>query len=619
MKMLNKFHTHQQLPDGGVKAYFGGYGGLALSQSAPDAPFGNRTLYVVAGGEVDAYNFTGTGLPSPVTLATYTNFDMALTEVDLSHDGATLAWGNYNNAEIHTLGISPASLTIQTYNMEVGGNFGIPGLEYSGDNQFIYFNTTNPAGDLYRLNVANGAIQPLNAPFKVGNTQLERAKDGFTYFVTSSQQELGVINSGGAASISPLALTNNSGSGFVAFFNPLYTLPDQIDGQDYSQLSGIEQVELNEILIGGTILPNTFATSGLPQYGLCGPIDLELDATGTPMDYQIDIVSINSLNGTPFSTIASVTLPMSTTFPLDLNCLLSSACTLFDATVNGGTPTFRIDVTLVTRCETVTKSGFFEVFNLPNNVNGVLGMNAGNGNPTCMSSQNINSPCLGTVNGANIDLQSSTGAITFYQLKIDEVSCATGAVINNLYDGPQENVTNPGTIVLNTLEINGVQGFFSQNNQGADWLFRCLRIEATVGNNCGSTTDFTYFQFNSLFFQDPDGSEFNFSVNNESLNQNAAKIELENSEDLVSLEVATYPNPFKNQLIFSITTEKEADYSLRILNSSGQTINQEFTYSTLYRGTNSIDIEMGELTPGLYFYQLQVGDKIKTGKILKVQ
>jgi hypothetical protein len=109
----------QQLPNGGVKPYFGGYGGLALSQSAPDAPFGTRTLYVVAGGEVDAYNFTGTGLPSPVTLATYTNFDMALTEVDLSHDGATLAWGNYNNAEIHTLGISPASLTILDFGRKV--------------------------------------------------------------------------------------------------------------------------------------------------------------------------------------------------------------------------------------------------------------------------------------------------------------------------------------------------------------------------------------------------------------------------------------------------------------------------------------------------------------------
>jgi hypothetical protein len=298
--------------------------------------------------------------------------------------------------------------------------------------------------------------------------------------------------------------------------------------------------------------------------------------------------------------------------------LLSSACTLFDATVNGGTPTFRIDVTLVTRCETVTKSGFFEVFNLPNNVNGVLGMNAGNGAPTCASSQNINAPCNGGVFSANIDLQSSTGAITFFQLIVEEVDCVTGAVIQNLYNGLQVNITNPGTIGLNSLEINGSTGFFAAG--GNTWIGKCLRIEATVGNNCGSTTDFTFFRFDGLYFQDPDDTEFNLSSNNETSNQiNLEKAELETSDGFANLEVTTYPNPFKNQLTFSIISEKETDYSLRIFNSSGQTINQRVTNSSLYQGTNSVDIEMGELTPGLYFYQLQVGDKIKTGKILKVQ
>jgi len=228
-----------------------------------------------------------------------------------------------------------------------------------------------------------------------------------------------------------------------------------------------------------------------------------------------------------------------------------------------------------------------------------LGVNAGNGAPLCNSSQDINNPCLGGVFSANIDLASSTGAITFYKLAIQEVDCATGQlIINDLYDGDFIPTNNPGTIGLNSLEINGTTGFFA--SMGSDWLNRCLRIEAEVGNNCGSTTDFTFFQFDGLYFDDPDG-DLKFSDDNDKLNNNS--------------KVVIYPNPAREELNFNLPKLEQSEVNITVYNSSGQPI------KSIDLSTESSQYSMNtrDLASGIYFYQLKSGDVIRSGKFSKIK
>ena len=74
-------------------------------------------------------------------------------------------------------------------------------------------------------------------------------------------------------------------------------------------------------------------------------------------------------------------------------------------------------------------------------------------------------------------------------------------------------------------------------------------------------------------------------------------------------QVTFYPNPFSNQLTFSLADNKERTVS--IYNFLGQQIlKQQFT--------NSITLGTAQLANGIYFYELRNGNEIiKTGKIIK--
>ena len=88
---------------------------------------------------------------------------------------------------------------------------------------------------------------------------------------------------------------------------------------------------------------------------------------------------------------------------------------------------------------------------------------------------------------------NSLGDITFYSLKIEEVDCTTGKVMASIYTTPPPLPTVTGAsqltaLALNDLVINGSDGYF------IDKCCRCYRVEATIGNPCGQSTDFTYIK-----------------------------------------------------------------------------------------------------------------------------
>lgn len=97
-------------------------------------------------------------------------------------------------------------------------------------------------------------------------------------------------------------------------------------------------------------------------------------------------------------------------------------------------------------------------------------------------------------------------------------------------------------------------------------------------------------------------------------------LELRNSQcDLASGETLrepegwlSFPNPVSDHWNIAFLADDEIRHRLMITDISGRVIHQESWTGT---GRQERNIEMGHFSPGIYFYQLNSGDRMATGKI----
>ncbi len=87
-------------------------------------------------------------------------------------------------------------------------------------------------------------------------------------------------------------------------------------------------------------------------------------------------------------------------------------------------------------------------------------------------------------------------------------------------------------------------------------------------------------------------------------------------ENPVGSSVAVYPNPFNEQLNFDFRLNTAAQVSLQIYDLSGKTVYNESRQFPAGKHTVSVNADQMKLTPGTYLYRLQVGKKVKTGKVV---
>ena len=121
--------------------------------------------------------------------------------------------------------------------------------------------------------------------------------------------------------------------------------------------------------------------------------------------------------------------------PVDLRCLANStACDLFDSHLGDY---FLVQVYLADNCTEIGLSGYFRVLGPPQTVTDVGLAIRGNG-PVCDASQDITMPCEGSTFSFSVDFTNAVGDITFYQVDIWEVDCATGQEIQQLHAGDVE-------------------------------------------------------------------------------------------------------------------------------------------------------------------------------------
>jgi hypothetical protein len=80
-----------------------------------------------------------------------------------------------------------------------------------------------------------------------------------------------------------------------------------------------------------------------------------------------------------------------------------------------------------------------------------------------------------------------------------------------------------------------------------------------------------------------------------------------------------YPNPFSDKLIFEFTSETRANALLEVYNMLGQKLSILMNRTVEEGVLNRIEYKPTGLTPGIFFYRLNLDGNIRTGKVVYFQ
>ena len=110
-------------------------------------------------------------------------------------------------------------------------------------------------------------------------------------------------------------------------------------------------------------------------------------------------------------------------------------------------------------------------------------------------------------------------------------------------------------------------------------------------------------------------SGFNFfgNLNLPPIVSNEISDESDPIDKLISNEFRVYPNPTDNQLFIEYTSEGSSDVFIKVFDSIGKLMLLKETNSI--KGNNRLELNLGHLSPGIYFLKAKVANQILVEKI----
>jgi len=98
---------------------------------------------------------------------------------------------------------------------------------------------------------------------------------------------------------------------------------------------------------------------------------------------------------------------------------------------------------------------------------------------------------------------------------------------------------------------------------------------------------------------------------------------VKDNDPVTSVRAGSYPNPFRDETVIRFETQNESSVSIGVYNISGQLINRLFdaevgagVHEVRWDGSNSAGNRVAE---GMYFYRLQAGNELVTGKLMRME
>lgn len=627
---------------GGLISMYQGYtigagGCIAVSKIASGSgSTAKRYLYVASTSNgITKYEITNTGIANPTSFGTITGItlgDYAGYELELSPDQLWFAFSNHTYATAGTkvfIGKLDASGnyatgSLQTYNLN-----SIKGLEFDKSTPFpnLYV-----AGGVTGTNVLtkinlNTSVQTAIAAGTndFSNTFLELAKNGYMMGITpgtGSIKRLSKIHPTTNA-ITSQNLTSNSSHTYLQMGN-VYTLPDQIDGEDYKGFTGNQYVELTGITINNVSL-NGDCDQGIAYPDIYNCNAMNLNATyynniTTGSQYKIDITASGC--GTPITGAGLLNYTGSwTSGAVPANLDIRNLTDVNGYKLLTATGQHMITVSVIDLCGNITtKINSFNVLSTvtPNLNLEIYDTYAAQGAPTYVpASTNISSPVLTGALTAGFRINGSTGAVTGYNITIDEVS-NTGVYVKNIYNKTTAttNITSVSPLSLNSLCVpatvwspivpgggacsstnptySGYTGYWGYQS-GLISLNKYYKITVTLNNPCSNATAYSYILVNNGYAK--------INNSNSSLN----------NVNTIKTNVFVYPNPSSTSVNFNLTNEVEDVYTIELFDVVGKKMATITHNTALNKGDNTIEFNTNALPNGTYTYKVSSITINKTG------
>ena len=598
-----------------IDEYSNNAGGIAVSKAVPGSLDGSRRLYVVVRDGIHLYNIGAGGITPNAVNPIYTNaslgWDMDAREADLNDAGTRLTWaalgstGKFYSIALGSGGGTSGSLV--TYTLPASAR-DVKGVEFSTSGTYVYCSAgSGETGGIYRFLSTGSNPSAVSNSSAYYMTHLERGRDGYIYALNASGQFGRILSNSLTLNAYTMNITVQSNGG-QGPGGGVFTLPDQVDGENYGNFNGIPLVTVASMTANGANM-TTNCSSPLSVYN-CNPISFNATFSGgTPSQYRIDIQAVNTtcaiVTGTGFINYSSGWLPGTPPANLDLRTLTDAAG------LNLGNSTGKVKVTLNVQNECRSESSAFRYLLV-------------NGPPTPASvSLTINSymypgvpqPPAASAPGvpvgiysASFNINNSTGYITYYTIEIDQVNCANGAFVRDIY--PATTTSAPGSIssltAINVNQLNvpaipalgwpGGTGFFA--NHAMD---NCYRVYVTVGNDCSSSTANSYLKFDCTCLTGPSGEDRGADGGGSDIVETAG--------------FAFYPNPATSSMVFRYGLQEAGLSRLALFDPSGRLASSALLDGR--EGDNVSTVDLGGLAEGIYYFRLVTPEGEHVGKFLK--
>lgn len=579
-----------------------------------------RFLFSVSQGSIVRSDITNTGITAGVTVVTAATLglgsdDFVSFEAEISWGSNYFAWSAYNGT-VHVIQVLTGNYTIgslQNYSIS-----GARGIEFNNVSTTPTLYASGTAG-ITKILTATQATSSVSTPgFSLTNTFLEYGKNNRIYGISptySGDVLTGTtfvnISATPISSFNPGVVDSRFTEGFLGQ-SPFFTLPDQIDGENYSYLNGTPAVGITNFTLNGSVPPGN-CDEGTGNY--CQNNTMTFNATytgGTPSQYKFDIQAISNcglITGAGLINYHGSWTAGSPAANLDLRTLTDANGKNLGNTLGG---MVQITYSVQNACGFV--SAYTRWINIYIPVPPVTALqlyNKSSPQNYLPVSQNISSPVLVGTASIGYRVNNSTGTITSLRVIIDEITSA-GVLVGNIYDRTTtvngvsgltlENLNgycvsstvwggvNPGSGSSCNVGYAGYTGYFSYTN-GQLSFGRYYKLTITLGNICSLSTNWSYLYVNS--------------IGNRMANSDESS---ENEKD-----ISVYPNPASDVLTVVISAESGDSYEIEVTDMLGRQAMLLMPATRISEGVFKKSFDISQLQNGIYTYRIKSGSGNHSG------
>lgn len=564
----------QALPGGYTELSTSSTDGCGIAVSKKDGN-GDRKMYIIQHPNLIEFDIEGDDITCVGNLETTFYFAGGITEMDLSDDGSTLVFADKYDPKVHTYDI-PTN-TLNTVNIGSGSH--VVGVEFfPGSTEELYASVFGHG--IVAVDMSLGGSFSGSLSSACDRTLLETGSSGLIYGVNSSGKLFSINPTNNTISTSTITCNSNNGASHTA---GIYTMNDQIDGENYDYFNGVSPVSISAT-VNGEGFQGTYSGTWIEVYNC---VSIPMVSTISGEEYKIELYQSDATGALGSSIYSSGWVSGTPSSPLDLRYLTGTN----GDWLSNHTGYFILKITLSNNCDAdVTETAFVCVNAAPTAATVDLQINKANNNGVPVAvDQTLPGVSLGLYSGS-YNISNSSGDIEYYEVKVEEVDCSTGAVIETIYPATEialtQSIGQLTALALNQLTVpdndtygwEENQGFFAQKGYNM-----CLKLTVGVGNVCGKSSDWSYVKLDCFCKQGM------------------------TAQSTGEFEVAPYPNPVKSSVNFPISSE-----SLIIKDISGDIVAIDAQQGN---GVTSINTE--GLAAGIYFYEIELDGQRYNGKFVK--